>query len=319
MKFDIQPILENDKVVLHPLQEDDFEALYAVASDRKIWEQHPNKDRWKKEVFQTYFQGAMESNGAFKIIDKSSGKIVGSTRIYDYNEQDNSVLIGYTFYATEYWGKGINQSLLEKAISDIKSIGAEAEGYVVDVSDEASVRNGFQKAVSAFGKVDIVINSAGIIGPTSTKITDYSVEQFDKVYAVNLRGSFLVTKYAVAEMEKNNYGRILLIASIAGKEGNPFMAGYSATKAGVIGLVKGIAKEYAETGITINGLAPAVIKTAMNDNTSPDQLAYMTAKIPMKRLGTVQEVAAIATWIVSKEATFNTGFVFDLSGGRATY
>jgi RimJ/RimL family protein N-acetyltransferase len=111
MKFDIQPILENDKVLLHPLQEDDFEALYAVASDPKIWEQHPNKDRWKKEVFQTYFQGAMESNGAFKIIDKSSGKIVGSTRIYDYNEQDNSVLIGYTFYATEYWGKGINQSV----------------------------------------------------------------------------------------------------------------------------------------------------------------------------------------------------------------
>jgi RimJ/RimL family protein N-acetyltransferase len=111
MKFDIQPILENDKVVLHPLQEDDFEALYAVASDPKIWEQHPNKDRWKKEVFQTYFQGAMGSKGAFKIIDKSSGKIAGSTRIYDYNEQDNSVLIGYTFYATEYWGKGINQSV----------------------------------------------------------------------------------------------------------------------------------------------------------------------------------------------------------------
>src|SRR5207344_3412686 len=114
-------------------------------------------------------------------------------------------------------------------------------------------------------------------------------------------------------MKKNNYGRILLIASIAGKEGNPFMAGYSATKAGVIGLVKGIGKEYAETGITVNGLAPAVIKTAMNDNTAPEQLAYMTAKIPMKRLGTVEEVAALSCWIISKEASLNTGFIFDVS------
>ena len=120
-------------------------------------------------------------------------------------------------------------------------------------------------------------------------------------------------------MEKKNYGRILLIASIAGKEGNPGMVGYSATKSGVIGIVKGIGKEYAETGITINGIAPAVIKTNLNDNTAPDQMAYMVAKIPMKRLGTVEEVAAISAWIVSKECSFSTGFVFDISGGRATY
>src|SRR6185436_19527498 len=123
----------------------------------------------------------------------------------------------------------------------------------------------------------------------------------------------------VKAMEPNNYGRILLIASIAGKEGNPGMAGYSSTKAGVIGLVKAIGKEYAETGITVNGLAPAVIKTAMNKKTAPEQLAYMTAKIPMGRLGTVEEVASIACWVVSKEASFNTGVVFDISGGRATY
>lgn len=111
MNFDIQPILENDKVILYPLKEDDFEALYAVASDPKIWEQHPNKDRWKREVFLTYFDGAIQSRGAFKIIDKATGKIAGSTRLYDFNEQDNSILIGYTFYATEYWGKGINRSV----------------------------------------------------------------------------------------------------------------------------------------------------------------------------------------------------------------
>ena len=155
--------------------------------------------------------------------------------------------------------------------------------------------------------------------PTSTNITDYPTEAFDKIYNINLRGSFLMTKYALLAMKKKNYGRILLMASMAGKEGNPFMAGYTAMKAGVIGLVKGIGKEYAETGITVNGLAPAVIKTAMNDNTAPEQLAYMTAKIPMKRLGTVEEVAAIAAWIVSKESSFNTGFIFDISGGRATY
>jgi RimJ/RimL family protein N-acetyltransferase len=111
MNFDIQPTLENDKVILYPLREDDFEALYAVASDPKIWEQHPNKDRWKREVFLTYFDGAIQSRGAFKIVDKSTGRIAGSTRMYDYNEQDNSILIGYTFYATEYWGKGFNRSV----------------------------------------------------------------------------------------------------------------------------------------------------------------------------------------------------------------
>lgn len=111
MTFDIQPILENDKVILYPLQEEDFEALYTVASDPLIWEQHPNKDRWKRDVFRTYFEGALQSKGAFKIIDKSSNTIAGSTRIYDYNEQDNSILIGYTFYARQYWGKGINLSV----------------------------------------------------------------------------------------------------------------------------------------------------------------------------------------------------------------
>ena len=111
MIFDIQPRLENDKVILSPLLKEDFEALYAVACDPKVWEQHPNKDRWKKEVFHTYFEGALQSKGAFKIIDKSTGKIAGSTRIYDYNEQDNSVLVGYTFFGRDYWGTGMNRSV----------------------------------------------------------------------------------------------------------------------------------------------------------------------------------------------------------------
>ena len=111
MNFDIQPLLENDKAILIPLQECDFEDLYAVAANPKVWEQHPNKDRWKKDVFRTFFEGAIQSKGAFKIVEKSTGKIAGSTRIYDYNDQGNSILIGYTFYGTEYWGKGLNNSV----------------------------------------------------------------------------------------------------------------------------------------------------------------------------------------------------------------
>lgn len=213
----------------------------------------------------------------------------------------------------------INKILLDQTVNEFKNRGFIAEGYVVDISSESLVQKAIQQAEDKFGKIDIMVNSAGIVGPTSTKITNYPAEEYDKIYSINLRGSFLMTKYAIKAMEKNNYGRILLLASMAGKEGNPFMIGYSSMKAGVIGLVKGIGKEYAQTGITVNGLAPAVIKTTMNGNTAPEQLAYMTAKIPMGRLGTVEEVASIASWIVSKEASFNTGFVFDISGGRATY
>lgn len=108
MNLNIQSILENERVILYPLQEKDFEVLYAVASDPKIWEQHPNKDRWKKDVFHTLFDGAIQSKGAFKIVDKTTGNVIGSTRFYDYNKMENSIFIGYTFYATSCWGKGIN-------------------------------------------------------------------------------------------------------------------------------------------------------------------------------------------------------------------
>jgi NAD(P)-dependent dehydrogenase (short-subunit alcohol dehydrogenase family) len=212
-----------------------------------------------------------------------------------------------------------NSELLKKTVEEFKLLGLQSVGYQVDISDEASVEAAIQDIEQKYDRLDIMVNAAGIVGPTSTRITEYTSRAFDEIYSVNLRGAFLMTRYAIKVMEKRNYGRILLIASIAGKEGNPGMVGYSATKAGVIGLVKGVGKEYAETGITVNGLAPAVIRTAMNENTAQEQLDYMISKIPMKRLGTVQEVASLATWILSKDASFNTGFVFDLSGGRATY
>lgn len=213
----------------------------------------------------------------------------------------------------------INMELLNKVGNEMKSKGLSVYTYQVNIADEDAIRTTFEDIEAKFGKIDIMVNSAGIVGPTSTSILNYPVEEYDKIYSINLRGAFLMTKYAVKLMQPANYGRILLIASIAGKEGNPFMAGYSSMKAGVIGLVKGIGKEMAETGITVNGLAPAVIKTAMNDNTAPEQLEYMISKIPMKRLGSIVEVAALSAWIVSEECSFTTGFVFDISGGRATY
>ncbi|MET7001578.1 SDR family NAD(P)-dependent oxidoreductase [Chitinophaga defluvii] len=212
-----------------------------------------------------------------------------------------------------------NEEKLQSTVSELTAAGYDAKGWRLDVAHEQDVINAFEAVIQAFGKVDVMVNSAGIVGATNTSILDYKTEDFDKVYAVNLRGAFLMAKYALQHMVPNGYGRVLLIASIAGKEGNPFMAGYSATKAGVIGLVKGLGKEFADKGITINGLAPAVIKTPMNADTAPEQLAYMTSKIPMGRLGTVEEVAAMVAFIVSKENSFSTGFVYDISGGRATY
>ncbi|RZM30402.1 MAG: SDR family oxidoreductase [Pedobacter sp.] len=213
----------------------------------------------------------------------------------------------------------IDAGRLEKTKAALHSKGLKVSVYLADISNEMEVKQVVEDVMQHLGSVDIMVNSAGIVGPTNTSIIDYDVSEFDKIYAINLRGAFLMTKYAIKAMERKGYGRVLLIASIAGKEGNPFMVGYSSMKAGVIGLVKSIGKEYATSGITVNGLAPALIKTRMNDNTSAEQLAYMTSKIPMNRLGTIEEVAAISTWIVSKESSFSTGFVFDASGGRATY
>lgn len=213
----------------------------------------------------------------------------------------------------------INDNLLQKTIEEFNELGIAAKGYVVDVSCETQVSDAISLVEKECHKIDILVNAAGIVGLTNTKITDFPTADFDKIYEINLRGTFLITKFVLQVMKKTGYGRLLLIASIAGKEGNPGMIGYSATKAGVIGLVKGVAKEFADANITVNGLAPAVIKTTMNENTSKEQLAYMTAKIPMQRLGTVDEVAAMSCYIVSDENSFSTGFIYDISGGRATY
>ncbi len=190
---------------------------------------------------------------------------------------------------------------------------------VADVTSEDEIRDLMRRIVARYGKLDAVVNSAGIVGPTSTEIVDYDLLDFRRVLEVNLVGSFVVTKTAIEAMLPNDYGRILLLASISGKEGNPGMAGYSTSKAGVIGLAKSIAKEFAQTGITINALAPALIATPLTLQIDATQRQDLARKIPAGRLGTIDEVAALACWIVSREASFNTGAIFDLSGGRATY
>jgi NAD(P)-dependent dehydrogenase (short-subunit alcohol dehydrogenase family) len=188
-----------------------------------------------------------------------------------------------------------------------------------DVTSEVSVQAAIERLVNAAKRLDILVHCAGAPGPTNTKITEYSAGDFRRIVELNLVGSFLVAKYAIPAMLANGYGRLLLLASIAGKDGNPGMCGYTASKAGVIGLVKGLGKEFAETGVTVNGLAPAVIQTRLLESVKPEQIAYMTDRIPMRRVGTPDEVAAVAAWIVSSESSFTTGFIFDATGGRAVY
>ena len=213
----------------------------------------------------------------------------------------------------------INGELLDRAAAELSAGGNPAHAHAVDICDEEKFAEALASITERSGQLDIVVHCAGIVGPNGMPITKVSIDDFDYVYRVDLRGTFVVVKQALALMEPRNYGRILVFASIAGKEGNAGMCCYSATKAGVIGLVKSVGKEFAETNITVNAIAPAVIRTAMVDAMDPAQVKYMTDKIPKKRCGTLEEVSSLACWIVSKEAGFNTGCVFDLSGGRATY
>ncbi len=207
----------------------------------------------------------------------------------------------------------------EKLLMASDKLDYENEIYSLDITDEESVRKAVEDTVKKFGKIDMLVNSAGITGETNIKSHEISTDDLQMVFAVNFMGSFFTSKYVLPQMLKNNYGRILHIASIAGKEGNAGMLAYSASKAAVIGMTKVQGKEYAETNITVNALAPAVIRTAMVDAMPDAQVKYMTDKIPMKRCGTLEEVANMACFIVSSQNSFSTGFTFDLSGGRATY
>ncbi len=205
-------------------------------------------------------------------------------------------------------------------VADLKASALpEAVSVLLDVTKEEAVAATVQQLVAQYGKIDILINCAGITGITNRKSEEVDTANLRAVFEVNFMGSFFTSKYVLPVMRERGYGRILHFASISGKEGNAGMLAYSASKAAVIGMAKVQGKEYAETGVTVNAIAPAVIHTPLLDGMPEAQLKYMTDKIPMKRTGTLDELAEMAVFIVSKANSFTTGFVFDLSGGRATY
>ena len=210
----------------------------------------------------------------------------------------------------------LKREALEAVVGEV---GANGRIFPCNVTDEAEVAALIGQITAEFGRIDILVNSAGVTGRTGIKTHEVEFDNFKFVFDVNVNGCFLTSRAVLPVMVGQGYGRILHIASIAGKEGNAGMLAYSASKAAVIGLTKVQGKEYAENGIPVNALAPAVIRTAMVDALPEAQVTYMTDKIPMKRCGTLEEIANIATFIVSPGASFTTGFTFDMTGGRATY
>jgi len=210
----------------------------------------------------------------------------------------------------------INGNALE---SQFKQYKAKAKCCAIDITQQSSITESVEEIIKLYGKIDILINCAGITGVSNGLSHEVTSEELRKVFELNFMSCFYLTKAVIPYMLQLNYGRILHMASIAGKEGNARMLAYSASKAAVIGMTKVQGKEYAETGITVNAMAPAVIRTPLVDALPDEQVKYMTDKIPMKRCGTLEEAANVATYIVSKENSFTTGFTFDLTGGRATY
>ncbi len=212
------------------------------------------------------------------------------------------------------------------AIADINpegaaEVAATIEGAFplqVDITDSASVKRAFEEVLGRFPKLDILVNNAGI-GGKAAPLWEQTEEDWQRIIAINMTGVFNTCKAVIQHMRENRYGRIVNIASIAGKEGNPNMTGYSATKAGVIGFTKSLAKEVATDGICVNAVAPAVVQTKILDQLTPQQVDYMTQRIPMRRTGKPEEIAAVVHFLSSSDCSFVTGQCYDASGGRATY
>lgn len=225
--------------------------------------------------------------------------------------------------STKLHGLGATVALIDRGGEALDNaaggLGERAVGIACDVTSLHDVERMVRQVVEAYGRIDVLVNSAGVTGATGIRSHEVDPDDFRFVFDVNVNGCFNTARAVLPHMLERDYGRILHIASIAGKEGNAGMLAYSASKAAVIGLTKVQGKEYAETGITVNALAPAVIRTAMVEAMPESQVKYMTDKIPMKRCGTLDEIAHMATFIVSPGTSFTTGFTFDMTGGRATY
>lgn len=209
----------------------------------------------------------------------------------------------------------------DTALAEAKAILSEHGNVAaakVDVTNAESVEAGVQTALTAFGKIDLLVNNAGIAG-ANAKLWETTPEEWRRVVEINLNGPFLCCRGVVPQMLKNGYGRIVNIASIAGKEGNPNASHYSASKAGLIGLTKSLAKELATSNILVNAITPAAAKTEIFDQMKQEHIDFMLSKIPMNRFLMVEEAASLIGWLSSADCAFSTGAVFDLSGGRATY
>lgn len=206
----------------------------------------------------------------------------------------------------------------QQAVRELANLGIEATSVQCDVTEEQNVERMVQQVVDKWGQIDVLVNNAGIVG-TIGNVWELPIDVLDKLYRTNLRGVFLCCQKVVPHMLKKDYGRIVNIASVSGKEGNPKHAPYSVTKAAVICLTKSLGKELATTKITVNALSPALVHTDLVNQWSPDEIGYLVSKIPMGRTGTIEEIADMAAWMASRECSFTTAAVFDISGGRATY
>ncbi|WP_048438168.1 SDR family NAD(P)-dependent oxidoreductase [Caenimonas sp. SL110] len=198
------------------------------------------------------------------------------------------------------------------------ALGAKASSVAVNVASHESVQAAVKATLAHSPRIDALVNSAGITGP-NTKVWEYPVDEWRQVMEVNLTGLFLCCREVVPVMREAGYGRIVNIASVAGKDGNPNASAYSASKAAVMALTKSLGKELADTGVRVNCVTPAAVKTAIFDQMSEQHIAFMLSKIPMGRFGTPEEVASLVGWLCTEECSFSTGAVFDLSGGRSTY
>lgn len=199
-----------------------------------------------------------------------------------------------------------------------QALGAGTRAVAVDVAQHGSVQAAVQATLANAPRIDALVNSAGITGP-NTKVWDYPVQAWRDVMDVNVNGLFHCCREVVPVMRAQGWGRIVNIASVAGKDGNPNASAYSASKAAVIALTKSLGKELADTGVRVNCVTPAAVKTAIFDQMSAEHIAFMLSKIPMGRFGTPEEVAAMVAWLCTDDCSFSTGAVFDLSGGRSTY
>ena len=212
----------------------------------------------------------------------------------------------------------IDAALGERSASELADAGADIRLEIGDVAEPEVAEAACRRAVDVWGRIDILVNNAGI-GGINRNIWELPVEEMDRVYRTNLRGVYVFCRAVIPHMLERDYGRIVNIASVAGKEGNPRMVPYSATKAAVIALTKSVGKELADTGVRVNCVTPAVVETRILNEFTPEQVEYMLGRIPMGRFGEIEEVAAMVAWLSSAECSFSTGAVFDVTGGRSTY